>query len=309
MASGILAYGAYIPRLRLARKAIADANAWLNPALAGQGKGERAICNWDEDPVTMAVEAARDALAGRDRATVAALRFASTTFPFLDRLNAGIVTEALGLNDSVSALDIAATQRAGTSALLQALVSRDTTLVVAAEQRPAKAASPVELGSGDGAAALLVGEGDPIARLLGSATRTADFVDHYRTADSEYDYQWEERWIRDAGYLTLVPPVIARCLEQAGVAASAVDHFCMPATLARVAASVAKAAGVGDGAVRDNLHAVCGETGAAHPLVMLVATLEQARPGQKILVVGFGQGADALLFEVVRAQKPAGLGV
>jgi len=83
----------------------------------------------------------------------------------------------------------------------------------------------------------------------------------------------------------------------------------MPATLARVAASVAKAAGVADAAVRDNLHAVCGETGAAHPLVMLAATLEQATPGQKILVVGFGQGADALLFEVVRAAKPAGLGV
>src|SRR5258707_7673529 len=171
---GILAYGAYIPRLRLARKAIADANAWLNPALAGQGKGERAICNWDEDPVTMAVEAARDALAGRDRAQVAALRFASTTFPFLDRLNAGIVTEALALNDTVSALDIAATQRAGTSALLQALSSHDTTLVIAAEQRPAKAASPVELGSGDGAAALLVGGGDPVGPLPALATRTPD---------------------------------------------------------------------------------------------------------------------------------------
>jgi len=28
------------------------------------------------------------------------------------------------------------------------------------------------------------------------------------------------------------------------------------------------------------------------------AALEKAKPGDKILVVGFGQGADALLFEV-----------
>ena len=76
MSFGILSYGAYIPRLRLSRRAIADANGWLNPALKAQGKGERAICNWDEDPVTMAVEAARDALAGIDRADVEALRFA-----------------------------------------------------------------------------------------------------------------------------------------------------------------------------------------------------------------------------------------
>src|SRR5690606_4162611 len=90
MRYGILSFGAYIPRLRLARKAIADANGWFNAALKAQGKGERAICNWDEDPITMAVEAGRDALLGQDRAALRGLRFASTSFPFLDRLNAGL---------------------------------------------------------------------------------------------------------------------------------------------------------------------------------------------------------------------------
>ena len=59
---GLIAYGAYIPRLRLSRKAIADANAWFNPAIKGLARGERAICNWDEDSLTMGVEAARDCL-------------------------------------------------------------------------------------------------------------------------------------------------------------------------------------------------------------------------------------------------------
>ena len=58
MTYGILAAGAYIPRLRLSRRAIVDANGWLNPALKSQAKGERAMCNWDEDSVTMAVEGA-----------------------------------------------------------------------------------------------------------------------------------------------------------------------------------------------------------------------------------------------------------
>jgi len=95
--------------------------------------------------------------------------------------------------------------------------------------------------------------------------------------------------------------VIARCLQQAGVKASDIKHFCMPCTLPRVAAAVAKAAGIPDAAVRDNLHAVCGEGGAAHPLVMLVAALEAAKAGDRILVVGFGQGADALLLEATEA--------
>jgi hydroxymethylglutaryl-CoA synthase len=313
---GVLAYGAYIPRLRLSRRAIADANAWLNPALKAQGKGERAMCNWDEDPITMAVEAARDALGpnGRssiDRASIKAVRFASTTFPFLDRLNAGLVVEALSLPEEVSALDIAATQRAGTSALAAALLGGGETLVVAAEQRQAKAASPVEMAAGDGAAALLVGEGEPVARLLATASRTADFVDHYRSSESVYDYQWEERWVRDAGYLPIVPPAIARCLEEAKLAPTDITHFCMPAVVPRVASTVAKAAGIPEAAVCDNLHAVCGEAGAAHALVMFVAALERAKPGDRILVVGFGQGADVLAFEVTPAiaKQPARLGV
>src|SRR5258706_8129130 len=99
MTKGILAFGAYIPWRRLPRKAIAETHGWFNPALKGQAKGERAFCNWDEDPVTMAVEAARDALSGRDRAKIASLRFASTTYPFLDRLHSGIVAGALSLPD------------------------------------------------------------------------------------------------------------------------------------------------------------------------------------------------------------------
>jgi 3-hydroxy-3-methylglutaryl CoA synthase len=310
MTAGILAFGAYIPRLRLARRAIADANAWFNPALNAQAKGERAICNWDEDAVTMAVEAARDALADRDRGTIGSLNFASTSFPFADRLNAGIVAEALNLA-AVAALDVAASQRAGTSALIAALRGGGETLVVAADKRRTRSASLLEMSVGDGAAAIVVGEGEPAARLLGSASHTADFVDHYRGEDTAFDYQWEERWIRDAGYLKIVPPAIAQCLKAANVAAGDVTHFCMPATLPRVAASVAKAAGIGEKAVRDNLHAVCGEAGAAHPLVMLVAALEQAKPGERILVVGFGQGADALLFEASEAiaRQPARRGV
>ena len=57
---GITAWGAYAPRLRLSRKAVTAANAWIAPNLVGKGKGERAMANWDEDALTMAVEAARD---------------------------------------------------------------------------------------------------------------------------------------------------------------------------------------------------------------------------------------------------------
>jgi len=59
--------------------------------------------------------------------------------------------------------------------------------------------------------------------------------------------------------------------------------------------------GLADDVVADNLQDRCGETGTAHPLVLLVHALETARPGERILVAGFGQGCDALLFEVTDA--------
>jgi 3-hydroxy-3-methylglutaryl CoA synthase len=302
---GILAYGAYLPRLRLARKAVADANAWFNPGLKGLAKGERTMCNWDEDAVTMAVEAARDCLTGQDRGAISALAFASTSFPFEDRLNAGIVLEALSLKPSVNAQDLTASQRAATSGLVAALQmargGAGPILMLASEKRRTKSASPLELQTGDGAAALLVGpdlgNGAVVARLIGHASRTVDFVDHFRGEGFEFDYTWEERWIRDEGYNKIVPAALADLFKATDTKPADIAHFAMPCVLPRVAAGIARKAGIPDAALRDNLHAVCGETGAAHPLVMLVDALEKAKPGEKILVVGFGQGCDALLFE------------
>ena len=123
MALGILAIGGYLPKARLQRTDIANANAWFNPALTGLAKGERTMANWDEDSVTMAVEAGRDCLTGIDRNTVAGIYMASTSFPFQDRQNAGIVADALNLSTRIQTLDISSSQRAGSSALLTALQS------------------------------------------------------------------------------------------------------------------------------------------------------------------------------------------
>ena len=62
---GITSYGVYLPRLRLGKQAMAEANAWFDASLKGLAKGERSICNWDEDTITMAVEATTDCLSAR----------------------------------------------------------------------------------------------------------------------------------------------------------------------------------------------------------------------------------------------------
>ena len=308
MSVGIHEFGGYVPIQRLKRKAIADANAWFNPALRGLGKGERSICNWDEDSVTMAVEAARDALGGTGSGSIDAVYFASTTLPFQDRQNAGIIAEALHLGSKLLTMDVAGSQRAGTTALtaaLKAAASGDRIIVAASEKRRTKAASPIELTAGDAAGALVIAEGDGAAKLLGQATHAVDFVDHYRGQDEAFDYFWEERWIRDEGYNKIVPTAVNSALANAGIGAADVNHFIFPVAAGRVAGGLAKKLGIPDAAVRDNLQGTVGEAGSAHSIVMLVQALEEAKRGDIILVTSFGQGCDALIFGVTDAVNDA----
>ena len=309
---GITSFGGYLPRLRLTRQAIADAHAWADPSIAGKAKGERTMCNWDEDSVTMAVEAARACLAARD-AHPDGIYFATTSAPFADRQNAGIIATALSLGDDLGSVDITSSQRAGTTALIQAAASvagglHENALVIAADKRRSKAASPGELAYGDGAVAVTLGNSDTsetsdvLVNILGVHTSTVDFIDHFRGAGEDFDYTWEQRWIRDEGLAKIVPPCIEKALEKAGVTASDINHFIMPSTIGRAVAGIAKQVDIAPEAVRDNLHGTCGETGAAHPLVMLLHTLEtQTKPGDKLLLVGFGQGCDVLVLQATDA--------
>jgi 3-hydroxy-3-methylglutaryl CoA synthase len=300
---GITAYGAYLPKLRLQRKAISEANAWFDTSLKGLASGERTMCNWDEDSITMAVEACRACLGDQDRANVRALFMASTSAPFLDRQNSVVISEALTLDVNIRSMDVSGSQRAGTSALLSAIdavatIGRGKALVVAAEHRRSKCASKQEMVYGDGAVAIELGSDGVIAELVEAHSTSVDFVDRYRSDGFQFDVQGEERWIRDEGYLKLVPNAVNALLQKAGIEADAVRHFILPAEKLRIGQSVAREIGFSAESVADNLIEECGFTGTSHPLLLLAHSLEKAAPGDLIIVVGFGQGCDTFLFKV-----------
>ena len=141
-------------------------------------------------------------------------------------------------------MDIASSQKAGVSALLQGIGAvrgglYESALVVASEKRRVQAGSPGELAYGDGAAALTVGQEGVLAEFVAAQSSTVDFIDHFRGATEAYDYTWEERWIRDEGLAKIAPPCIEQALAKAGLDAGAVDHFIMPSTIGRAVAGIA----------------------------------------------------------------------
>jgi 3-hydroxy-3-methylglutaryl CoA synthase len=300
---GIVAYGAYLPRLRLERAAIAAATGWASAPRGRPPAGTRSYCNWDEDSITMAVEAARDCLTAHERSRVRWLGMATTTAPFADRSNAGVVATALDLGEATQTLDSTGSQRAATGALVAALdwaanARAGYALVTASDRRLARPGSAQEPAYGHGAAALLVGPGDDvIAAQLSTVALQDDFVDHYRADGADFDYTLEERWVRDEGYLVLMPRAIKAALEQTQLPASQVTRF-VAACPANIAKSVARSAALPEAALSDDLRSACGDLGVPHVLLQLTSALESANAGDVILVAGFGQGCDATLFRV-----------
>src|SRR2546428_11475144 len=105
---GITSYGAYVPMLRLPLAAIGGG--------AKPGGPEKAVANWDEDAVTMAVAAAIDCLRGIDRASVDGVVFASTSYAFKEKQGAALVARALDLRRDVMTTDAGDSRRARTPA-------------------------------------------------------------------------------------------------------------------------------------------------------------------------------------------------
>ncbi len=298
---GIVSYGGYIPLRRLSRMQVVQQMAWYNPLLYMLMAGERSVANWDEDAITMAVASSSDALQGINSEHIDAVYAASTSFPFTDRQNASLIAEALRLPDTVRTVDISGSLKAGVSAIIAGLdaIESDSAravLVTAGDRRFTKAASTLELLYGDGAAGLVLGRENVIAEFLGSCAYHEDFIDHYRGAEKRYDYQWEERFIRDEGFGRIIPKAIAAYCEKYHTDIHEFTTVIYPCPFSREHANIAKK--IKANGVHPNLHETVGDTGAAHPLVMLAHALDSAKPGDKIMVVGFGQGCEVVAFKV-----------
>lgn len=283
--------GGYLPLLRLDRKAAAKQLAWSG--LPMPRKGARAVAGWDEDPVTMAVEAAR----GLPQGGLSVLRFASTSAYFTDRSQAGIVLDALALPRGVRTLDGTNMRRAGTSALLDSLLSGGEQIVTAAEKRQTQAGSASQLAYGDGAAAIRVSEDGP-ARFAGHASLSHDLVDRYASLDHPTPYLYEERFVRDIAVAELYIPAIRAACAAAGIEPSAIAQVACAEPVGGCWSAAARKLGITAENQCDRLSNDAGDLGAAHPLFGLGLAFAAAAPGDHVLLVGFGSGIDVLIFEV-----------
>lgn len=292
--TGILSYGAYIPRTRLPLSAIGG-----RPAK--DGGPEKAVAWNDEDAITLGVTAAIHCLRGFDRSQVDLLIFASTTLPFQEKQASALVARVLDLPRAVQTSDHTGTTRAGTIALRAAFDaikagSARCALVIASDVRLAAPNSGLEANFGDGAAAFLVGEGDAIATLDDFAAVADEITDVWRPADHDYVHSWEDRFVIQESYSPNMAAAFAALLDRSQTTAANYDRVALYAPDARSHGDAARAAGLGKAQLVAPLFGQLGNAGTAFAPLLLVSALESAKAGERILVVNFGNGADATSF-------------
>ena len=290
---GITSYGAYLPLWRLSREAIAK----------GAG-GEKAFGNYDEDSVTIAVAAAIDCLGDTDRATVDGLLFASTTSPYKEKLAAATVAMAADLRRDAITADFANSLRAGTSALKSAVdavkaASARKVLVVASDCRLGIPGTAYEQNLGDGAGALMVGDSDVIADIEDSYSVSDEILDVWRADSDTFVRFWEDRFVTTHGYLEVMKEAVSGLLKKTGLTPQDFAKAVFYSPDARRYTELARALGFdAKTQVQDPMVSVMGNTGTALPLMVLVAALEEAKPGDRILLASYGNGSDAFVLKV-----------
>ena len=288
---GIIGFGGYVPYRRLDLSTVAEV------AGGGGRKGSRSVASFDEDATTMAVEAARVA---RERAPDVALEsvwFATVAPPYLDKTNATVLQAALGLPADCGAYDLVGSVRGALGALRAAASQTAAALAAAADLRTGLAGGPDESFFGDGAAALVLGgdeHGEVLAEIGPWVSVTGEFVDRWRVPGEQRSRVWEERF-GEVRYGQLGADALGQLWADAGIGPDDVDHLIVTGPHGRANRAVAQRAGVAADRVVDEVTPAVGNTGAAHPFLLLVDVLERARPGQIIVLVTLADGAEALV--------------
>jgi len=300
--AGIVGYGAYIPGLRITTKEIKT--VWPSAGNVA-GVNEKAVADFDEDAVTMAVAAAERALAhaGVEAEKVGAVYLASASVPCEEKSAAAVIQAALGVPAEALAVDLGRTTRAGTVALINCLALVRTGeislgLVIASDNRLARAGDMLEQSLGAGAVALVVGKEKVIAGILGSASYTSEFTNMWRPCGERMIRRHDDsRLEKECGYQQAVVSAGQSLMSRLGLKGSVFNYLTAAEPDGRSIQAVAKLLGIpAEAAIPANLAPLLGDTGAAAPLLGLVTVMERGMPGEKALVISYGSGAgsDAL---------------
>lgn len=306
--SGIVGYGAYVPKFRIKPDDIA--RIWgeePDRIRKGLGLEEKAVPGLDEDAATMAVEASKNALlvADIDADKIGAVYVGSESHPYAVKPTSSILAEALGSTPEVMAADLEFACKAGTAAIQigMGLVSSNMAeyvLAVGSDTSQGRPGDALEYSAGAGSGAVIVGrqKEQMVAKLDCTYSFTTDTPDFWRRQGAEFPSHGG-RFTGAPAYFRHVMGATQGLFEKYGYDASDFDYFVFHQPNGKFPLEAAGKLGIDAAKVMPGLMTPkIGNTYSAASMIGLCAVLDIAKPGQKILLTSFGSGAGSDSFAI-----------
>lgn len=301
---GIVGYGAYVPRYRLPASEVA--RVWTGGA-GGLPIKEKAVAGLDEDTVTIAIEAARNALerAGINPQEIRAVWVGSESHPYAVKPTSTVVAEAIGATPHVQAADFEFACKAGTEALQAAIglvgsgMARYA-LGIGADTAQGRPGDALEYTTGCGGAAYIVGpKEESLAYFEGTYSYVSDTPDFFRRPGEHYP-QHGSRFTGEPAYFRHVLAASQHLMDALGYTAADYTAAVFHQPNTRFPQQAARRLGFTPQQIEIGLLVpLVGNTYASSSLLGLTAILDQARPGDRILLVSYGSGAGSDAFSLV----------
>ncbi|MGD0395660.1 MAG: hydroxymethylglutaryl-CoA synthase [Nitrososphaerales archaeon] len=307
--SAILGYGAYIPLYRIPTSEIA--RVWK-----GSGSGpnvEKAVASMDEDTVTMAIEAASYAMKMAGTTALGAVFVGTESKPYAVKPTSTMVAQALGQHYTLAA-DLEFACKAGTEAIqaITGLVCSgmiEAGLAIGMDTAQGRPGDDLEYGAASGGAAYVIGRNGKgaIAVIECSTSFVSDTGDFWRRAHEKYPRHLS-RFTGEPAYFHHIESSVQTLLRETGHKPSDFTYAVFHQPNPRFPVEIATRLGFTMEQVKTGLlNPMIGNTYAGSSPIGLAAVLDEANPGDKILLASFGSGAgsDAFCIEVLDGIKKA----
>jgi hydroxymethylglutaryl-CoA synthase len=305
---GITGYGAYIPRFRLPAKEVA--RIWTD------GKGgtpikEKAVAGLDEDVITMSIEAARNALARSaiNPSHIRAVWVGSESHPYAVKPTSTVVAEAIGATPHTQAADWEFACKAGTEAIQAAIGfigsgMAEYALAIGMDTAQGRPGDALEYTAGAGGAAFILGPAETaLCTIDGSYSYATDTPDFWRRANETYP-EHGERFTGEPAYFSHISTAAEALMQATETTAGDYRYAVFHQPNTKFPVRVAKMLGFEDEQIETGLLVPkIGNTYAGSAMVGLTAILDEARAGDRILMVSYGSGAGSDAFSLTASDE------
>lgn len=311
METGIVSYGAYIPRYRIKLENIAavwgaDAGSIIN----GLKVKEKSVPDLDEDAVTIAVEAARNAVMRRkiDVSRIGAIYTGSESHPYAVKPTSTIVAAAIGAEPLLTAADFEFACKAGTAAIqtCMGLVGAgmiDMGLAIGADVSQGAPADALEYTAAAGGAAFIIGSRDLAAVIENTHSFTTDTPDFWRREGMPYP-EHGGRFTGEPGYFKHITSAARGLMEKIGTNPSDYDYAVFHQPNGKFPERAAQMLGFTKEQIIPGLVVpLLGNTYSGSCMIGLAAILDQAKGGDRIFMTAFGSGAGSDAFSILVTDK------